>query len=314
MSNAFLYVAVVLIWGSTWYAIGVQVEAAAPGVSVFYRYVAAAFLLLGWCLVSGRSLRFGLRSHLLFAGLGLTLFSVNFVLVYAAEVTIGSALTAVVFASLLWMNMLLARLLFGTALDSRTIAGSVIGMVGLVIVCLPGLRAATFDDGTLYGVLLALAGTAVASGGNMLSQHAQAANLPVVQANAWGMLYGAAISGAVAWLLGEDFAVAVTTPYLASLFYLVVFGSILGFGAYLTLLGRIGAHRAGYASVAFPVVAMILAVLFEGFDLTETTVIGGLCVLCGNLLTLSRSGAAGAGRRLPGRSLAPVVRRLLPNR
>ena len=313
MNNSVLYAAVVLIWGSTWYAIGLQVESAGPGVSVFYRYVAAAALLLGWCLVSGRSLRFDGRAHLMFMGLGLTLFSINFVLVYAAEVTIGSALTAVVFASLLWMNMLFARLLFGTNLDRRAIAGSIVGMFGLVVVCLPGLRAATFDDGTLYGVFLALAGTAIASAGNMLSQHAQSVRIPVVQANAWGMLYGAGISGLAAWLLGEGFAVVITAPYLASLAYLVVFGSILGFGAYLTLLGRIGAHRAGYASVAFPVVAMILAVLLEGYALDATTIIGVLCVLCGNLLTLGRPGTRASRPSAAGR-VSVRGRRLLPNR
>jgi len=66
----------------------------------------------------------------------------------------------------------------------------------------------------------------------------------------------------------------------------MVFGSIVAFGAYLTLLGRIGAHKAGYAMVTFPVIALILSMLFESLKLDATIVLGTVLVLAGNLLVL----------------------------
>jgi drug/metabolite transporter (DMT)-like permease len=67
-----------------------------------------------------------------------------------------------------------------------------------------------------------------------------------------------------------------------------VFGSIIAFGAYLTLLGRIGAHRAGYAMVLFPVVALVLSMLFEGLKLDATILLGTCLVLAGNMFVLRR--------------------------
>ena len=62
-----------------------------------------------------------------------------------------------------------------------------------------------------------------------------------------------------------------------------MFGSIIAFGAYLTLLGRIGAPKAGYTMIMFPVVALVLSTLFEGLIIDGTIVIGTLFVLAGNL-------------------------------
>ena len=68
--------------------------------------------------------------------------------------------------------------------------------------------------------------------------------------------------------------------------YLALFGSIFAFGAYLTLLGRIGAHKAGYSMVMFPVVALVVSVAFEGLKVDATLIIGTLLVLAGNLFVL----------------------------
>ena len=75
-------------------------------------------------------------------------------------------------------------------------------------------------------------------------------------------------------LAGHPFNFDASPGYIISLAYLTVFGSVVAFGAYLTLLGRIGAHKAGYAMVMFPVVALILSILFEGLQLDLTIIAG----------------------------------------
>ena len=133
---------------------------------------------------------------------------------------------------------------------------------------------------------MVVCGALVASLGNMVSQGAQKRALPVVQSNAWGMFYGALITAIIALIGGHAFVFEWTFGYVVSLAYLTIFGSIIAFGAYLTLLGRIGAHKSGYAMVMFPVIALILSTLFEGLQLTVTTVIGTALVLAGNLFVL----------------------------
>jgi drug/metabolite transporter (DMT)-like permease len=139
----------------------------------------------------------------------------------------------------------------------------------------------------VYGSLLATLGALVASFGNMASQSAQHAGLPVVQSNAWGMLYGTIITAVIAVLGGHEFVFDWSAGYLGSLLYLTVFGSIVAFGAYLTLLGRIGAHKAGYAMVMFPVVALILSAIFEDLEIDAAVIIGTLLVLAGNVFVLN---------------------------
>jgi len=138
-----------------------------------------------------------------------------------------------------------------------------------------------------FGSFLAVLSAVVASFGNMVSQASQKANLPVVQSNAWGMFYGALFTAGLALGNGQAFSFEWTVAYVGSLAYLTVFGSIVAFGAYLTLLGRIGAHKAGYAMVMFPVVALILSTLFEGLEINASIVVGTLLVLAGNLFVLN---------------------------
>lgn len=288
MSNTFLYVLSVLIWGSTWLGIEFQLGVVAPEVSIVYRYLLAAVCLFIWCHYKGLSLKFNLRSHLWFLGLGLLLFGLNYILAYRAQEHITSALAAIAFSMMLWMNIILSRVIFGTRATPRVLLGAAMGIVGIIVIFAPQIDAVSFGDTVFYGSVLALTGALAASFGNMVSQAAQKRALPVVQSNAWGMLYGAVLTGMVVVFRGFEFTFDATFTYIASLVYLAIFGSVIAFGAYLTLIGRIGAHRAGYAAVMWPVVAIALSMLFEGLRLDASIVIGTSLVLLGNLLVLKR--------------------------
>ena len=287
MSNALLYVVTVLIWGSTWLAIEFQLGVVAPEVSIVYRYAGASLLLFAWSRVRGLRLAFGLREHVRFLLLGVLLFGLNYILAYRAQIHISSALTAIAFSTILWMNIVNARLFFGVRAGRRVLFGALLGVAGIFTLFMPQISELTLSDTVFYGSMLAVLGALIASLGNMVSQASQKAGLPVIQSNAWGMLYGAIVTGLVAIYRGHEFVFDWSAPYLGSLLYLTVFGSIVAFGAYLTLLGRIGAHRAGYAMVMFPVVALILAALFEDLEIDATIVVGTLLVLAGNLFVLT---------------------------
>lgn len=286
MSNAALYALTVLIWGSTWFAIEFQLGSVAPEVSIVYRYALASVVLFIYSTTRGLSLLFNVKTHVWFALLGLFLFCLNYVFAYRAQLFITSALAAIVFSSMLWMNIILSRIWFGTRAGHRVIFGAFLGISGIFVIFAPQIGELSFSDSILFGCVLAMLGALSASFGNMTSQSLQQRKLPVVQANAWGMFYGAVLTLMIALLQGHEFTFDGTFTYIASLLYLAVFGSVVAFGAYLTLLGRIGAHRAGYATVMFPVVALLLSLLFEGLRLDLSIVLGTALVLLGNLLVL----------------------------
>ena len=286
MSNWFLYVVTVLVWGTTWIAIEFQLGTVAPEVSIFYRYLLASGLLFSWCRYRNLNLRFGLRAHVNFLMLGILLFSLNYITAYYAQQYITSAMTAIAFSMMVWMNIVNARIFFGTRAGWRVIGGSVLGVIGIAVLFLPQVERFTLSDMTLYGAGLAVLGALLASLGNMVSQASQKDGLPIIQSNAWGMFYGSLLTAAVALSQGRVFSFDTSPDYVISLLYLTVFGSIVAFGSYLTLLGRIGAHKAGYAMVMFPVVALFMSVLFEGLELSKPIVAGMTLVLAGNVFIL----------------------------
>lgn len=268
----------------------------APEVSIVYRYLAAAAILFLWSIFKGLPLNFKVQSHKWFALMGLLMFCLNYILAYRAQIHITSALSAIAFSSMLWMNILNARVFFGVRVAPRIYLGAVLGIGGICLLFGPQVSQLSFSDGMVIGSVLAVCGAFMASLGNMASQAAQKEHLPVVQSNAWSMLYGGLFTGIFAVILGHEFTFDPSFGYIASLIYLVVFGSVIAFGAYLTLLGRIGAHRAGYATVMFPGVALILSMLFEGLALDVWLLVGFLLVLSGNLLVLRNDSKTAGGK------------------
>lgn len=287
MHHFVLFLVPVLIWGTTWFAINFQLGVVAPEVSVFYRHVIAALLLYLWALLRGMSLRFPWRSHRWFFLLGLTLCGFNYIFAYSAQEYIPSAMNAVLFATIVWINVFLARIFFGTPWEWHVLLGAALGMTGVVVLFWPELRDTSEQGTNLLGVAISLGGATVASMGNMVAHRAQIERLPVLQSNVWGMFYGALITGSWALITGKTFSFEFTREYVGSLFYLAAFGSVIAFGFYLRLLGAIGPTRAGYTSVVIPVVAVLVSLVLEGLKLNAYIVGGVVLVLGGNLVILA---------------------------
>ena len=294
MNNLGLYLVAVLIWGSTWLAITFQLGRVPPEMSVAYRFALAGILLLTWSVVRRLRLAYSWREHAAMAAQGALLFGLNYVCVYRAEGLIASGLVAVTFSMIVFLNIFGARLFFGTPLKPITLAGAACGVAGVVLIFLPEISRASATGRAALGVGYAVVGVISASLGNLLAARNQRQGLPVVQLNTFGMLYGAALVGLFALVDGQPVVFDHSAPYVLSLVYLAVFGSILAFGAYLTLLGRIGADRAGYANAAIPIVALLMSTCFEGLHWHAATVLGILFCLAGNFLVLRRPAKARA--------------------
>ncbi len=284
MGTPFLYAATVLIWGTTWIAITYQLKSASPATSVMIRFGLASALLFLWCALRRVPLRLTAGQHLRVAAQGGCLFGLNLLLIYVAERTVPSGVTSVLFTTLIPMNLAGSRLFFGTPISRRSWAGAVLGLVGVALVYLPEVEEIHSLSASLGGLASALAGTAFASAGNLMSARNQRAGMPILQTNAYGMAYGAAIVGLVGLLSGQSFHVAWSGPYAVSLVYLSVFGSVLAFGAYLTLIGRIGAGRAAYTGVLFPLVALAISTVWEHYTWTPLALSGVGCCVAGSVL------------------------------
>ncbi|MES9965436.1 MAG: EamA family transporter, partial [Candidatus Sedimenticola sp. 20ELBAFRAG] len=104
--------------------------------------------------------------------------------------------------------------------------------------------------------------------------------------NAYGMAYGAAVMFLAALVQGLPLSFDLSIGYTSSLLYLALFGSVFAFGSYLTLVGRIGPEKAAYATVLFPLVALIISTLFEDYEWTLVAAFGVILVVAGNVLII----------------------------
>jgi drug/metabolite transporter (DMT)-like permease len=288
----FLYGTTVIIWGTTWLAIKFQLGSVDPMVSVLYRFIAAALTLVVYCKLRGLNMRFRLKDHIFMALQGLVLFSVNYWLIYLAEVHVTSGLVAVIFSSIVFMNMINGAVFLNSPIRSNVVLGGGMGVVGIVLVFWPQLASFSFSDKTALGLVLSVVSTFMASLGNIISARHQKYNLPVIRTNACGMAYGAGIMGVIAIVLGKPFSFEMSFLYISSLFYLALFGTVIGFGCYLKLLGKIGADRAAYATMLFPIVALGISTVYEGYQWPAHNVIGMAVVLIGNWLVLNKKALA----------------------
>jgi len=288
MANLLFYSVTVLIWGSTWLAIKFQLGPVPPVQSVAWRFLLAAALLFGWCLLARKPLRFSRRDHLFIALQGGCLFAVNYLLFYCAELYLASGLVAVVFSTMVIFNILNGALFLGTPVERRVVAGALLGLCGLCLVFWPEMAALEVSGQALLGLGLSFAATYSASLGNILSARNQRLKLPVVQTNAFGMAYGALLMLLVALAGGVPLHLDLSLPYLGSLVYLALFGSVIAFGCYLSLVGRLGAGRAAYVTLLFPLVALLLSTVFADYRWSLPAGAGVPLILVGNLLALRR--------------------------
>jgi len=290
MTNILLYAATVLVWGFSWYAIELQIGVVPPEVSVAYRFGLAALIQFAWCVVTGVSLRLNLRDHMACAGLGALIFGINLMLVYYATAELPSGLVSVVFSLITVINIVNGRIFLGRKSPPVVWAAAALGVTGIVLVFSEDVGAAQAGAGALTGAGFALAGAYLASAGNIFAIKVQQRGLSVLQSNAWGMFYGALIVAALALAQDKPFVFDNSLRYVGGLLYLVVFGSIAGFGFYLTLVRRIGPERAGYTAVMFPAVALLVSAWLEDMAVTPLMAGGAGLILLGNVLVLAPAG------------------------
>lgn len=289
MNTTFLYIYTVLVWGSTWIAIKFQLGDISPIVSIAHRSGLAALIMLALMLPARRLTRLGFRDHLFVFAQGLSMFSVNYLFIYAAAGELTSGLIAVVFSTMVILNIINGALFMGVPVRGDVVIGAILGLVGMACVFLPELRALDFSPAAVHALLLCALGTLCASAGNIIAVRNHRRQLPVLTCNVWGMFYGSLALYGLAGLRGEYIGIAWTVQYVGSLLYLSLFGSVLAFWAYVTLIGRIGPDRASYTTLLFPIVALLISTALEGYQWTLWALVGLCLVLSGNWIAMRRN-------------------------
>lgn len=286
--NALLYGLVVAIWGTTWIAIFLQQGSVAAPVSIFWRFAVASLTMIVVLVALKRLRRITLRDHLFCLLQGCCVFCFNFWCFYTAAAWINTGLESVIFSMAVLYNAINSFLFFGQRPPARFWTAALLGLLGIVTLFWDDLLHSGWSRELLLGIGLSALGTYGFSLGNMISLRHQRRGLETMTTNAWAMLYGTLVMGAIALARGDSFVPEWTVSYLGALLYLALFGSVIAFGAYFTLVGRIGPGKAAYSTLLFPLVALSISTVYEGYVWQMNGVLGLLLILTGNLVMFAK--------------------------
>ena len=248
--------------------------------------MAAGLILLAYCKIRGLDMKFRPKEHLMIVLQGLLLFGLNYWLVYLSEEFLTSGLVAVAFSTLIFFNIFFGAILLGNKIKKKVILGATLGVIGTGLIFKPELSSFDFSDDNFTGLVFCIVSIVFASLGNITSAFNQRNKLPVIQTNAFGMVYGAVLMALIAFASGKIPTFDTSMEYTLSLVYLVIFGSIIAFSAYLTLIGKIGPSKAAYVILVVPIIALIISTLLEGYEWSEYAFIGTGLIIAGNVLAL----------------------------
>ena len=275
-----------LVWGTTWFAITLQLGVVPPVVSVVYRFALAAALLFGWLMLTRQPVRMTRAQHLAALGQGVFTFALDYSFVYLAEARIPSAVVAVMFAGMAYVNLVTFRLLHGQKAARGAWIGAALGVLGVGVMSGAELARAQMEGAAVFGVGLAAAGVAAATVGNLFAHRGQRAGAPVGASVGWAMVYGTSALALYVVVTGTPWRFEPTAEYVGSLVYLAAFGSVLTFLVYFALARRRGYGFASYIGALTPPIAMLMSAAFEGARFGLAAFVGLALVLGGQVLLI----------------------------
>jgi drug/metabolite transporter (DMT)-like permease len=306
-SSPLLFSAACLIWGSTFWAITLQLGHVAPAVSIIYRFGLAATVLFGWCVARGDKLSMPWKVQRWMMAQGLATFAISYLCTYTSEEHLVSALVAVLFALMVIWTPICSRIMFGTPLTWRTWGAAAVAIVGVTMLFYDSIHASWKDivaggaGQFLLGLALALTATIAGTVGNMMVVKVREQSSNVLLTMAWAMLWGTLFVTAFALATGVPFALPASASYWGGLVYLSLAGSVIAFAAYFTLIHRWGAQKAVYIGVVTPVISVLLSIQLENYRPGPVEWLG--MILCLSSVAWVLKSPAPAVQKLPSEKL-----------
>ena len=293
---------VYIVWGSTYLAIQKAVHGFPPLLMGALRFLASGLLLLTWCKLKGEQVfvKTNVRDSaisgvlLLFVGNGIVIWVEQFMPTSMVAITLSSApLWFIVLDKSKWKENFRSK---------STIAGLIIGFAGIILLFGENINIAFSSGGNkaeIGGLALLCVGSIAWSAGSLYSKYHSHGGSVSVSA-AWQMLAAGAAFVPLSLMRGEAQHLnwqGIPAESWLAIGYLITFGSILGFSAYVWLLQVRPATQVSTHAYVNPVVAVLLGILFAGERISWVQ-ITGLAIILGSVLLINlvkyRSGSSKA--------------------
>jgi drug/metabolite transporter (DMT)-like permease len=279
-----LYAVLCAIWGSTWLVIKVGYGGLGPFNVAALRFLLAGALLAPLVPLLGARWPVGRTEWTVVAVEGIVLFAGDYGLIYWAEQSLDSGLTAILFATLPLVTAAMAHVFVpGERLTARKLAGTLLAFAGVVVLFADHLG---IDPGKL-GPMSAIVGAAVCAAVAGIVAKRYGAALHPAALNAPAMVVGAVVLVAASLVAGDGVALPRAASAWAAIGYLAVAGSVVTFLIYFSLLKTWSVTSLSFISVFTPAVALLLGALLLGEPLTLVTIAGAAMILAGVVMTVT---------------------------
>jgi drug/metabolite transporter (DMT)-like permease len=274
MPSYVLFTIASLIWGSTFWAITLQLGEVPPAVSVVYRFALASATLFAWCLLRGDKLWLPWRVQRWTLLQGFFTFGLSYVCTYNSEQYVVSALVAVLFALMVFWTPICARIAFGTRIPGRTWGAGAAAIAGVTLLfwhaisgtlhgSQPGSQGG--QDHLLLGLVLGIGASIASSIGSIVVGKVREQSKNLMLTTGWSMFWGTCMVALWCLASGQEFIIPRKLSYVLGLLHLSIFGSVVAFICYFTLINRIGSNKAVYIGVITPVLSVLLSIRLEHY-------------------------------------------------
>lgn len=275
------------IWGTTWLAIKFGLATLPVITGVGLRFLLGGIFLYGVAFAWGKAVPLRELPWKLIAVLAATLFGLNYLLTYEAEVGLSSGLVAVLFGTLPFFMFAFGHYLVDEKTTVQTWIGAVLAFAGVAVISLTGDA-----RGSIWYVIAVISAAMVSAFANVYAKRHSYVD-PIVVLPPAMLLAGIVL--AVAGFAIERPALALFTVHaLVPIAYLAIFGSGIAFFINLWLLQRLDAGIVGLSALIIPVLAVIVGIIFGGEAFGVRDVIGAALVIVGVWVALTRARAAAA--------------------
>jgi drug/metabolite transporter (DMT)-like permease len=271
MPSYVLFTIASLIWGSTFWAITLQLGEIPPAVSVVYRFALASGALFAWSLVRGGGLWLPWRTQRWTLLQGFLTFGLSYVCTYNSEQYVVSALVAVLFALMVFWTPMLSRLVFGTPIPRKTWTAGAVSIAGVVLLFWSSIEGALHEISAggkghfLLGLLLGIGASIASAAGSIVVSKVREQSSKLILTTGWSMFWGTCMVALWCVASGQQFILPHTTSYVLGLLHLAIFGSVVAFICYFTLINRIGSAKAVYIGVITPVLSVLMSIRLEHY-------------------------------------------------
>jgi drug/metabolite transporter (DMT)-like permease len=249
---------VYLFWGSTYLGIRIAVEHIPPALMCGTRFLVAGILMLGFCLATGRSIRYSPLQLARIALVGILLLMGGNLTLSFAERYVPSGIASLLVASIaLWFLVLDSLILGDHHISRRGMTGLGLGVVGLLVLLWPKLTAAgELGSREMWWSLALLGGAFSWALGSVMSKRWQAGGC--LSAIGWQVFFAGVANLLFAAVAGDFSRVTWTPRGIGAVTYLVIFGSLVGYNAYIWVLDHASASLVSTYAYVNPVVAVFL--------------------------------------------------------